>query len=361
MPEESLENHFKLENINNPRDYVQKLINIELNRKLADSFSISSTNDSKLYGMNYLTVFKNYERSSPLNSISFQIHLSETIEKMGRIKASKELAQTRGFFLNIERLLTMFYIFHWAGYIFDDNRIIQVTYAAYSQILNIFQSYMNYFFPWSLTRPNYIYRPELDFSPEILQKKLKTLRKLYKRMVDSIESNKNIIKLEESKIPSENEMKKLNITGPFARAIGILPHETRSTSRTTHSSTKYLQFAFNNEPNLMSIVRTSYSEIYLSLNRSMKLIPSLMTKENYVTEVNISGEENSTMTYPLGQAHLTLNLTDNKLNYFNFVPVQKNNLYGFKKLVSHFNHPLSSLIKLFYFPEFLVFSKKGVL
>jgi len=243
---------------------------------------------------------------------------------------------------------------------FKDGRLIKETYSGYGQILSIFEEYMNYIFPWSLIRPNYIYRPKNDFYPETIQRRLKALSKLYLRIVGFVESNKKIVSLEKIDIPSKEEMKTLNITGPFARATGLLPYDTESSDIINQSSTKHLQFAFNNETNIMSVLRTSYSEIYLSINKSLKLIPAMTVDKTNDIEIDISGETNFTMTYPLGQAHLTINLKDNKVNYFNFVPVQQSNLYGFQKLVSQVKHPFSSLIKLFYFPEFLVFSKLGV-
>ncbi len=108
------------------------------------------------------------ERQQPLNTISRQVQLSETIELIRGTIVSDDIRQYRGLLLNIERAMIYFYLFYWIFRFFENYNAARKSFEGYSSFLHIFESLWQLKFPWGLIRPEAILQSfPLSKIPEI--------------------------------------------------------------------------------------------------------------------------------------------------------------------------------------------------
>ena len=95
--------------------------------------------------------------------------------------------------------------------------------------------------------------------------------------------------------------------------------------------------------------RICYAELLLSLNRLTLLLNSYsMVQSN--SEREISGEFTTSFNLPLGTTHLTLSIEDDKIVYFNHIPVKMTNMAGLTRILSQNDDPSHPLILPVYDP-----------
>ncbi|MFX0207836.1 MAG: hypothetical protein ACFFDT_17745 [Candidatus Hodarchaeota archaeon] len=164
------------------------------------------------------------EREQPINAISNQVHLSETIELIRGTIVSDDIKQYRGLLLNIERAMIYFYLFYWIFRFLKERKTAEISFYCYSSFQHIFESLWQVRFPCGLIRPGSVVLPlNLSKIPEI-QKIIIFQQKNAWLIAKCIERKLKIKNtLMELEILSLDDVKTSGITGPIARASGSIP------------------------------------------------------------------------------------------------------------------------------------------
>ncbi|NHJ00774.1 MAG: hypothetical protein EAX86_01475 [Candidatus Heimdallarchaeota archaeon] len=294
-------------------------------------------------------VFNTLEKESPLFSISRQIHLSEAIEYISGVKVPVVLQRYRGFLLNLETALIYFCLFtNYFNYLENENAEMEVNrgYIANQQIFEVINRER---FPWNLVRPA-ITPPPLE-SDQVSN--IRRFLDVQKNI--AIKIAKKVEKIEYSSpsfyedLFTPEEIKKLGITGPITRIQGILP-KNQTTSTINPPASRFLKFSYTTENNMTTLFRIAYAELILALNQASVLLGEF--KPIYDAGFSIPpkiGECTSTFTNILGNCHLTIQISNDNIKYFNIVPQQVSNYSGMKELLSRGLN--NRFLLLFYDPE----------
>ncbi|MFX1286416.1 MAG: hypothetical protein ACFFB5_22465 [Promethearchaeota archaeon] len=303
--------------------------------------------------MSLSKLFLLLEREHSINSISNQVHLSETIELIGGTLISEDIKHYRGLLLNIERTMIYFYLFYWILRFLREHKIAELSYTCYSSFQHIFESLWQVRYPCGLIRPNSIVLPfNLSKIPEI-QKIIFFQQKnawLIAKYIERKLKIKNTVKGLE--ILSLDNVKTSGITGPIARASGLVPSLISPTPILTRQSAQiYLKYAYAKDNNVLNVLRVGYVEMILALNRISQLLKDFPSKTLDTLIKPLNGEATSTFSTVLGESHLTVNISDNKVRYFNFIPPQMSNMTGFLKILSTCPITIKPIILLFFDPE----------
>ncbi|UCG90641.1 MAG: hypothetical protein JSU57_02625 [Candidatus Heimdallarchaeota archaeon] len=293
------------------------------------------------------------EREQPINAISNQVHLSETIELIRGTIVSDDIKQYRGLLLNIERAMIYFYLFYWIFRFFKEHKTAETSFNCYSSFQHIFESLWQVRFPHGLIRPESIVRPfDLSRIPEIQkiiffqQKNAWLIAKCIER---KLKINNTLMELE---ILSLDNVKTSGITGPIARASGSIPSLISSASVPTRQSAQlFLKYAYAKDNNLLNVLRVGYVELILALNRISQLLIDFPSKILDTSTKPLNGEATSVFSTVLGESHLTVNTSDNQVKYFNFIPPQMSNITGFLKILSTCPISIKPILLLFFDPE----------
>lgn len=293
------------------------------------------------------------ERKQPLNAISHQVHLSETIELIRGTIPSDDIRQYRGVLLNIERAMIYFFLFHWTFRFFKDYEAAKTAFKGYSSFHYIFDTLWQLQFPWELIRPTAILQPFPLTRIQEIQKIILFQQKIAWYIAKRIERESTIKKtLENIEILSLNAVKTTGITGPIARASGAIPPLiTPSSIPSRQSAQHFLKYAYSNDNNLWNALRVSYAELILALNRISHLLQEFTIKSLDTFDKPFNGEATSSFSTVLGESHLTVNISDNEVTYFNFIPSQMSNMTGFIKILSTCQISLRAFVLLFFDPE----------
>jgi len=293
------------------------------------------------------------EREQPINAISHQVQLSETIELITGTIVSNDIKQYRGLLLNIERAMIYFCLFYWIFRFFEEHKTAIISFESYSSFQYIFESLWQVRFPFGLIRPASIIQPLiLSKIPEIKniilfqQKNAWLIAKYIERKL-KIENT-----LAEPKILSLDNVKTTGITGPIARASGAIPSLTTPSSVPTRQSAQlFLKYAYATDNNLLNVLRVGYVELILAINRISQLLKNFPIKSLDTSIKPLNGEATSSFSTVLGESHLTVNISDNMVHYFNFIPPQMSNITGFIKILSSYPISMRPIILLFFDPE----------
>ncbi|MFX0207837.1 MAG: hypothetical protein ACFFDT_17750 [Candidatus Hodarchaeota archaeon] len=89
----------------------------------------------------------------------------------------------------------------------------------------------------------------------------------------------------------------------------------------------------------------------LALNRISQLLKDFPSKTLDTSTRPLNGEATSTFSTVLGESHLTVNLSDNQVKYFNFIPPQMSNMTGFLKILSTSPTSIRPILMLFFDPK----------
>ncbi|MFX0016725.1 MAG: hypothetical protein ACFFB2_17810 [Promethearchaeota archaeon] len=297
-------------------------------------------------------LFSLHERYSSLNTISYQVHISETIELIeGRI-VSSDINQYRGLLLNIERAMSYFYLFYWIFRFFKYSNATRISLESYSLFRRMFEHLWQIQYPWDLIRPARISRPlnytetrEIQKIVTYQQKKAWQIAKFIEKKGDVKESLKEVEIL-------PHIIKSMGITGPIARISGNFPLLIPPSSvHTRRSAQLFLKYAYSNDNNLLSILKISYAELILALNRISQLLGEFPIESPEIPKTLVNGEATTSFETVFGKCHLTINISDNKIIYYNFIPPQMTNLTGFLEILSTTPVSLKPIFLLLFDPE----------
>ncbi len=299
------------------------------------------------------TLFFLVEREQPLNTISHQVHLSETIELISGIIVSDDIKQYRGLMLNIERTMIYFYLFYWIFRFFEEQKTAKMSFEGYYSFQRIFESLWQLRFPRGLIRPGAILQPLNPSRIPEIQRIIFFQQRNAWQIAKCIEKKLKIKKiLIEQEILSSTEVKNTGITGPIARASGAIPALNSPDSIPTRQSAQLLlKYAYSNDNNLLSVLRVSYVELILALNRISQLLTSYQVRSINASKKPLNGETTVSFSTVLGESHLTVNISDDQVRYFNFIPPQMSNMAGFDKILSTCPVSLKPIVLLFFDPE----------
>jgi len=298
-------------------------------------------------------LFTIIERENPLLSISHQIHLSEVLELIEGIIVSEDIRSYRGLLLNLERVQTLFYIFYKIFLFFEDVQDAYISYNGYLNVQGIFNKLWQFHYPWGLIRPGTVLQP---IPPTILPKIRKILRvqqKSGERISKTIEKNKLIsTTLKEIELLTKTDAETLGLTGPILRSLGIIyPNGSKGPSIIRYSAHNYLQYAFTTENDLWNLLRVCYVELILALDRSCQLLKPFSIQREETQRNPLNGEASSTFPTVLGHMHLTIEISDDYVTYFNIIPPEMVNVVGITKILSKTPISLHPLIFLFFDPR----------
>jgi len=295
------------------------------------------------------------ERENLLNAISHQVQLSETIELIAGMIVSDDIRRFRGLLLNIERASIYFYLYYWIFRFLNNFKASRLALESYTSFWYLFERIWEMQFPWGLIRPGTINHPITLTQIQEIQKIVITQQKKAWKIAKIVEK-KTLMKttLEGVKNLSMDVIKKTGITGPMIRASGLIsPLSTPSFSSIRQSAQNFQKFTYTTEYNLLNVLRVSYTELLLSLNQISQLLQEYsITSQGTLNSLN--GEATTTFTTTLGESHLTLNILDDQVMYFNIIPPQMINITGVAESLSTCPTSLKLIILLFFDPEFLV-------
>lgn len=294
-----------------------------------------------------------FERERHLNTISHQIHLSETIELIKGTIVSDDIKQYRGLLLNIERTMIYFYLFYWFFRFSENHKAARMSFGGFSSFQYIFEFLWELRFPWGSIRPSATLMPihisKIPKIREITSFQLRTAWQIAKCIERKSDSKSTLNRTE---ILSPKNVKNTGITGPIARASGVIPSlVTLSSIPTRQSAQLLLKYAYASDNNLLNVLRVSYAELILALIKISQLLKEFPGR-SLDTSINSSnGEATSSFITILGECHLTVNISEDQVTYFNYIPPQMTNIAGFKKILSTCPKSLRPIILLFYDPE----------
>ncbi|MFX1539134.1 MAG: hypothetical protein ACFFDI_33585 [Promethearchaeota archaeon] len=293
-----------------------------------------------------------FEKENILNSISHQVHLSETIELITGMIVSEDIRQYRGLLLNIERASIYFYLYYWFFRFLNNFKASRLALESYASFWYLFEFIWEIQFPWGLIRPGAIPRPIAHTLIPEIRKAVYAQQKIAWKLAKSIEKKTTLKNSLEGVISlSLDLVKKTGITGPITRATGTIPPlVTSSSSITRQSAQNFLKYTYITENNLLNVLRVGYTELILSLNQISHLLKgySITPQE---TSKSLSGEATTSFSTTLGDSHLTLNILDGQVGYFNFIPPQMINITGVIESLSTCPVSLRPIILLFFDPE----------
>jgi Ni,Fe-hydrogenase III large subunit len=297
-------------------------------------------------------LFSIIERENPFLSISHQIHLSEVLELINGTIVSDDIRSYRGLLLNLERVLTLFFIFFKVFLFFEYKREASISYNGYVNVQTIFNELWQFHYPWGLIRPGKVLHSLPSTILPKIQRIIQFQLKSTERISKTIESNKQIVRtLREVKLLTREEAETLGITGPILRSLGLVyPNNKKDPSFLRSSANNYLQYAFTSESDLWNLLRVCYAELLLAINRSSQLLKpfSIQTEVAPITALN--GELSSSFPTTMGQMHLTIDISDDIVTYINNIPPEMVNMVGITKILSKTPCHIHPLILLFFDP-----------
>ncbi|MFX1505327.1 MAG: hypothetical protein ACFFDC_04340 [Promethearchaeota archaeon] len=296
------------------------------------------------------------ERENLLNAISHQVHLSETIELIAGTIVSDDIRRFRGLLLNIERASIYFYTYYWIFRFLNNFKASRLALESYNSFWYIFELIWEKKYPLGLIRPETILHPiTLTKIPEI--RKIVIIQQKNAWKIANIIEKKTPLKntLEEVENLSLNMIKKTGITGPMIRTLGTVTSQTIPSSfPTRHSAQMFLKYTYTTENNLLNVLRVSYTELILSLNQISHLFKGYSISPQGTLN-SLNGEATTSFTTTLGESHLTLDILDDQVRYFNFISPQMINMTGVVESLSMCPSSLQSIILLLFDPEFLLY------
>ncbi len=297
-------------------------------------------------------LFSIIERENPLLSISYQIHLSEVLELIDGMIVTKDIRSYRGLLLNLERVQTLFFIFYRIFLFFDYKQDASISYNGYVNVQRIFDELWQFHYPWGLIRPGTVLHPLPSTLLPKIQRIIQFQQKSGERISKIIERNKLIVNtLKEVDLFTKEEAKTLGITGPILRSLGFIhPNDKKNPSIIRYSAHNYLQHSFSTENNLWNLLRVCYVDLLLALNRSSQLLKPFTIQTENVSKNPLNGEFTSSFPTTLGEMHLTIDVSDDVVTYFNIIPPEMINMIGITRILSKTPNHLHPLILLFFDP-----------
>jgi Ni,Fe-hydrogenase III large subunit len=293
------------------------------------------------------------EKECRFNTISCQVNLAETIELITGSIISENIRKYRGLFLNIERASNFFYLFYKFFQFFKDDQTSKMAFDAYSSFTAVFEILCDNSKPWGIIRPATILKPLQGGSVPTTRRKILHNQKIAWKIAKEVELGEMVkSSLKGVENLTLNDIRKTSITGPIARASGAIPSLSRpQIIRARLSALQFLQFSYTTEGNLWNILRVCYSELILALNRIDLLLQEFLIFPEDLLKKSISGTASSSFPTFLGEGHLTVNLSQSQIKYFNYVLPGISNLVGITNLVEKCPDSLKPLILLFFDPD----------
>ncbi len=348
--------------------YSPNQISLKLIDKM-DPRGIKTVNEDLLIDFNEILKIKNHkqtimtnislsnlflllERGDSLTSISRQVVLSEIIELISGSIVSDNIWKYRGLLLNIERAMAYFYLFDKIFQYFGDSNYSHLAYECFLAFQQIFEIAWEIRFPWGFIRPGAMLEPiEIHNIPKI--KKILLFQELSASSIAKrIEKSAKLRKqLQEVKILENDEIRKSGITGPINRTLGILPNPIHVSTEIARKSSEYfIQYAYTRKSNLWNLLRVSYAELILALNRISKLLKPFNVEKNDLTKKEIFGDFINTFQTVFGEGYLTVSISHSKVSYFNYIPPQIVNRLGIEQLIEKCPPSIHPLLLLYYQP-----------
>jgi Ni,Fe-hydrogenase III large subunit len=299
-------------------------------------------------------LFLLFENGDPFTLISRQILLSESVELISGKDISKEILEYRGFLLNIERAMTYFYLFYKIFDYYDDSNYSRLSLNSFAALQFIFKIAWEFGFPWGVVRPAAMLKPILPDRIPAIKKILENQEKIAYKIAKKIEnSNRLKNQLDSIKTLTYDDLRKNGLTGPINRTLGsITLFRSRSSINGRRSAQNFVQFAYTDNNTLWNLLRISHVELILALNRALILLKPYNVKTFNLDEEKLNGEITQSLQTTLGEIYLTINISDNRAKYFNYIPPQLSNKLGIEKIMEKCPSSLYPLIFHFYHPEY---------
>ena len=307
----------------------------------------------KLQNQPYVNVISILETDQPLVALSRQIFLSETIEKLTGQFISEKMVKYRGFLLNWEKVLSIFSILFNISKVFSISKLSSNTYRGFTSVQDTFEDLWGSRFPINVMRPG-IALKQLDHTtiPKVMRS-INVQRKLAKKVSNSIESS-DILKtgLKDMAYLSNSELVKKRLTGPIARASGVIsPLIDLPIGKNQKTSYFYTQFAYGKTPSPLRFMEICYRELILALERMVILLPKFQGTLGESTLPENSGQLSTSYPITFGVNHLTIELEGSRTKYVNFIPFEVGNVEGISQLLVKNSETLTSYILSFLNPE----------
>ncbi|MHA2305139.1 MAG: hypothetical protein ACXACU_07070 [Candidatus Hodarchaeales archaeon] len=315
---------------------------------------------SSMTNISIQNLFLLLERGDPFTTISRQILLAESIELISGIVIPRDILEYRGFLLNIERAMTYFYLFHKIFHYYEDSHYSQLLINSFIALQHIFEIVWEFRFPWGIIRPAAMLKPISSKSIPKIKKILINQKKIAYKIARKIQRS-SVLKsqLNPIKTLSKDDIRKTGLTGSIGKTIGILPRFKTRTPNNGRTSAQYLsQYAYTDDNSLWNLLRINYVELILALNRSVILLKPFDIKTIYPDDQKINGEITQSFQTVLGDIYLTINISNNKVNYYNYISPLLINKFGMEEMLKGCPISLSPLILLFYHPEILGISEQ---
>lgn len=317
---------------------------------------------SSMTNISIQNLFLLLERGDPFTTISRQMLLAESIELISGMVIPRDFLEYRGFLLNIEQAMTFFYLFHKIFHFYEDSSHSQLSLNSFAALQYIFEVAWELRFPWGIIRPAGMLKPILSENIPKIRKILVNQEKNAYTIAKKLE-NSLILKtqLDPIKTPTKDDFRITGLTGSFKRTLGIIPSFWPRNSNNGRKSAQYfIQYAYTDNNTLWNLLRITYTELILALNRSLKLLKPFSIKSDYPNDQKVEGEITQSFQTTLGEIHLTINIVNDKVKYFNYIPSQLTNKLGIEKMLKKCPSSLSPLILYFYHPEYSEFLEQLV-
>jgi len=319
---------------------------------LNDLLKVKQHKQTTMTNVSLSNLFLLLERGDTLTSISRQVFLSELVELIGGIFVSDDIWYYRGLLLNIERSMTYFYLFDKIFNFFEDSFLSQLSYECFTVFQRLFENMWELRFPWGFIRPGTMLEPIESRTIPDIKKILRFLESRAFTIAKKIESSSQLkTQLTTIKTLGKEEIRKTGMTGPIDRTIGILPRlNSISTINLRKSSAHFIQYAYTSNNNMWNLLRVSYVELILSLNRISKFLKPYPVMKGNISKERLDGDNTCSFQTVLGEGHFTLNISQDKVSYFNYIPPQIVNSQGIETLVNKTPVSFHPLLSLFHQP-----------
>ena len=296
-------------------------------------------------------LFTILEQEQPLFTLSRQILISFTIEKITGTSISDKMQVYRGFLLNWEKILIMFSLFQRIAEIEGLESIKNTASKCIKSNQNMFEDMWGEQFPFGVIRPGLANKTINFNSPLKLQNMFSMQRRLSNKVINGIKKSTALRKrLKKMVLLTEDEIVNSGLNGPIARALNIKPSILSTNNNFPKDSQFYQQYVYANSSSSFTPLEICFTELQLALERLSFLISLLKghIKENNVREM----QGRFTCSFPVnfGVNHLTVELENNQVKYTNFIPFETDNLLGISKLLRKNAEELNPLILLFLNP-----------
>ena len=330
-----------------------QLVNAALSSESQEYWQQHNKINLQMQNASISKVFDILEVNQPLFSLSRQIILSSSIEKITGTFISDKMQIYRGFLLNWEKILILFHLFEKIAKIEGLNGVQNSASQGIISNKDTFEDLWGERFPLAVVRPG-LANKTLDYnSPLKIQNMINAQRRLSKKVIKGIRGSSNLKnKLKNIVLLSKAELLNTGLTGPIARASNINPPIFNlASNRSQRNFLFFQQYAYTSSPSPLAFLEICFTELQLALERLSFLVAHLHGKLEMNSVRETQGQFTYSIPVSLGVNYLTIELEGNQVKYINFIPFELGNLQGITELISRNSKEIHPLLLLFLNPE----------